>query len=361
LKKPTIIFAVQLPPPIHGSSIINQLIVENESINKKFNTIILPIQMANGMADMGLFSIKKVFDAIKIFVKQFWLFATKKINIYYIALSPLGFAFYKDFFLIFLAKMFHIKIIIHLHGQGIKHASEKSFIKRKMYQLVFKNTEVICLAKSLFDDIKELYKGTPHFLSNGIEKETSLEYTKKEIDFLYFSNLMKEKGIEIFLQALLNIHNKGFDFKAEIVGDSADYTIAVAKEFINKMGLGKKVEVLGPIYGKEKYNYFIKARVFILPSLRECFPLTILEAFQAKTAVIATNTGGVPEIVQNNINGFIIEPNDLTALVEKMELFLKDKNIDKTMGELNFAKFEENYTQEIFIKRLTKILESNFI
>lgn len=338
---------------------MNELIINSEAINNKFDVIVLPIQMANGIEDMGSFSIRKLFNTFKIFIKQIVLLTSKPVDLYYITLSPLNFAFYKDFILIAIAKMFSIRITIHLHGQGIKQAAESSALKRRMYQLVFKNAQVICLAKPLYQDIKALYEGTPYFLANGIKEERNLPNINKDITFLYLSNLMKEKGIQLFLQALLNLHLKGLDFKAEIVGSSGDYTILKAKDFILKHGFQEKVKVLGPIYGIEKFEHFARAKVFVLPSFMECFPLTILEAFQSKTAVIATNTGGISEIVENGINGFVVEPKDGIALEEKLQLFIQDQTLHETMGELNFSKFEKNYTQQIFIDKLIKILESN--
>lgn len=348
-----------MPPPIHGSSLMNELIVNNRSIEQRFNVIVLPIQISSGMEDMGLFSLNKIFSTFQIFIRQIILFSTKRVDLYYIALSPLHFAFYKDFILVSIAKIYNKKILIHLHGQGIRDAARGSFIKRKMYQYVFKNSQVICLAKPLFDDIQEVYKGTPHFLPNGIKAEKDLAYPKKDTDFLFLSNLMSEKGINIFLQALSNLHKKGLQFNAVIIGDSADFTIGDAKDYIEKSGLGQKVRVLGPIYGRNKYDYLAKAKILVLPSFKECFPLTILEAFQAKTAVIATNTGGIPEMVENGLNGYIVEPKDLPALEDKMEILLKDETLQKKMGELNFIKFEKNYNQAIFIEKFIKILESN--
>lgn len=359
MKKPTIIFAVQLPPPIHGSSLMNELIVNDPSIEQRFNVIVLPIQMSSGMEDLGLFSLKKLFNTFKVFIHQTYLLSTHKIDLYYIAFSPLNFAFYKDFILVSIAKIFNKKILLHLHGQGIRDAAGSSLIKRKMYQHVFKNAQVICLAEPLFEDIKDVYKGKPHFLPNGIKVEKNLDSPKKKTDFLFLSNLMSEKGINIFLQALFNLHKKGIQFNAEIIGDSADFTISDAKDYIEKSGLSQKIKILGPIYGRNKYDHLAKAKILVLPSFKECFPLTILEAFQAKTAVIATNTGGIPELVKNGQNGYIVEPKDLSALEEKMEFLLKDETLQNKMGELNFIKFEENYTQAIFIAKFIKILESN--
>lgn len=359
MKKKTILFAVQLPPPIHGSSIINELIVSNKKINESFQVEVLPIQMATNMEDMGQFSYKKLYNTVMIILKQIYMLSTKKIDLYYIALSPIHFAFYKDFILVSIAKIFNKKITVHLHGQGIKNEASQSRIKRRMYKHVFKNTQVICLAEPLHDDIKDLYSGSPHFLANGIKREKDIVYTDKSTTFLYLSNLKIEKGIEVFLEALLQLKQKGYSFKADIIGSSSNYTNEEAQNYVNDNDLKDFVEVLGPKFGPEKYDYLARSKVFVLPSFQECFPLTILEAYQSKAAVISTETGGIPEIITNGENGFVVTPNDVNELVDKMELFLKDENLHIRMGEINFAKFEENYTQNLFISNLIKILEGN--
>lgn len=359
LKKKTILFSVQLPPPIHGSSIINDLIVNNENVRSHFNVEILPIQMANNMEDLGHFSFEKLFRTFGIFLNQIYILLTKKVDLYYITLSPISFAFYKDFVLVLIAKIFRKKIVIHLHGQGIHDVTNQSRLKHRLYKYVFKNTQVICLAKPLYDDIKSVYDKTPVFLANGIKREPAIAYSPKTTTFLYLSNLMKDKGIEVFLKALVALKIKKYDFTAEVIGSSADYTIEEAKAFIDTHDLSDAVKILGPIYGLDKYAHLAKAKVFVLPSFKECFPLTILEAYQAKTAVISTNTGGIPEIITQGRNGFVIEPNDIDALVEKMEQFINNPDLHLKMGELNFVKFEENYTQEIFIEKLIDILQDN--
>lgn len=355
MKKKTILFAVQLPPPIHGSSIINELIVSNKKINENFDVEVLPIQMAATMEDMGSFSFKKLINTVLIILKQISILITKKVDLYYIALSPIHFAFYKDFILVTIAKIFNKKIIVHLHGQGIKSEASQSRIKRSMYKYVFKNVEVICLAEPLLEDIEDLYLGTPHILANGIKKEKDIAYPSKTTTFLYLSNLKKEKGIEIFLEALFQLKQRGYNFKADIIGSSSNYTNEEAQNFVNDNDLTDYIRVLGPKFGPGKYKYLTRSKVFVLPSFQECFPLTILEAYQSKAAVISTDTGGIPEIIANGKNGFVVSPNDVNALVDKMELFLKDENLHIKMGELNFAKFEKNYTQEVFISELIKI------
>lgn len=328
-------------------------------MRNSYRVKVLPIQMANSLTDIGTFTFGKLFRTFGIFLRQIYILATTKVDLYYIALSPINFAFYKDFILVLIAKIFQKKIVIHLHGQGIHRAASQSHFKRRMYGFVFRNTQVICLAKPLFEDIKLVYTGRPYFLANGIKREPDISYNGKTTTFLFLSNLMKEKGIEVFLNALVRLKQKGYIFSAEVIGDSADYSIEEAKEFVKAHHLSDQVKVLGPMYGSDKYKHLTKAKILVLPSFQECFPLTILEAYQAKTAVISTHTGGIPEIISNGENGFVIEPRNLDSLIEKMEVFLNNPSLHLEMGKSNFAKFEKHYTQAAFIKKLIEIFQTN--
>lgn len=356
-----ILFAVQLPPPVHGASLVNKTLVDNEKIKLKYELDILEIQLANNMEDLGGFSIRKIINAFNIFFKLFKKLFKNNYDLVYFTLSPLGFAFYKDVVLIFIIKLFKKKIVFHLHGKGIKDELKSSF-KKKIYQKVFKNTNVIQLAEVLYNDIKDVYNEKPFILPNGIinSKVVSL-HNKRENKiptFIYLSNLMKDKGVLIFLEAISKIQNKEKEFQVYILGPSADITIEEIRCFIAKHDINN-VEVVGSVYGEDKYVYLRKSDIFVLPTYyrNECFPLTILEAFQAGLAIISTDNGAIPDIVKDEVNGFIIPMKEVDCLVNKMIYLMENKEVLETIKSANLLKFQENYTEEIFIDNFIKIMD----
>mgnify|MGYP003624318519 CR=1 FL=1 len=355
--KSRILFLVQLPPPVHGSSLVNKIIVNNENVKSRYDIDIIEIQLAKNMEDLGNFSFSKVVNAFIIFFKLLKNMVFKKHELAYLTLSPIGFAFYKDAILILILKMFSKKTVLHLHGKGIKDQLN-STLKNKIYAFVFKNSEVIHLATSLYDDIKEIYPKTPYYLPNGIPGAIN-KYnarTEKRVTFLFLSNLMKDKGIIVLLEAIKSLQFIKEKFKVYIIGPSSDITIDEVKRYLAKNNI-ENVEVLGPIYGEDKYLYLNKSDVFVLPTFNDCFPLTILEAFQTGLAVISTNIGAIPDMVKNNVNGFIMPQNDSGSLAGKMKYLIENSAILNKMKIKNKLEYSEKYTEQIFIENYIKIMD----
>ncbi|HBY69488.1 MAG TPA: hypothetical protein DEG69_18125, partial [Flavobacteriaceae bacterium] len=196
MKKNKILFLVQLPPPVHGASLMNKLLAESELLNNKYHIDTIPIQLSNKMEGLGNFSLGKIFGACSIYFKLLGKLLFNKYDLVYFTLSPLGFAFYKDAISVCILKIFRKNIVLHLHGKGIKNEIENK-LKRRIYKFVFKNVEVIQLAEALKNDIQDIYPKTPYFLPNGVKKNdvVATERTNTIPTFIYLSNLMKDKGI----------------------------------------------------------------------------------------------------------------------------------------------------------------------
>tara|TARA_R110002072_G_scaffold235697_6_gene393387 strand:+ start:3858 stop:4952 length:1095 start_codon:yes stop_codon:yes gene_type:complete len=359
MNKNKLLFLIQLPPPVHGSALVNKLLMTHKQIQNKYQVDVVPTQLANTMEDLGNFSIKKVWNGFLIFYNTILKLLTKRYDLVYLTLSPLSFAFYKDAVLVLMAKSFGNKVVLHLHGKGIKDEIKSRF-KKRIYKMVFKNTDVIVLAETLYSDVSEIYSKTPYVLPNGIIdspfKDSNTEKNLNRTSFTYLSNLTKDKGIYCFLEAINLLKSRENEFFATIAGPSADVSIEEVNEYIQKHNL-TNVSVKGAVYGKEKYQVLNDSDVFVLPSLNECFPLTILEAYQAELAVISTSVGAIPDIVKNRENGFVIEPKNSKLLAEKMSEIMGNHDLLKSMKLNNKKEYKENYTEEIFIKNFITIID----
>lgn len=361
MKKSKILFLVQLPPPVHGASLINKLLVESELLNNKYKIDVLPIQIANKMEGLGSFSLAKIFGAISIYFKLLSKLLTNRYDLVYFTLSPLGFAFYKDAGLVYLLKLFNCKIIFHLHGKGIKDELKSNF-KKKLYLSVFKNVNVIQLAEVLYDDIKDVYPNKPYVLPNGIKKIQLDSLIQNETDqqttFIYLSNLMEDKGILVFLEAVKNLKEIDKTFKAHVVGPSSDVTIEQLEKYISKHSL-TNVALFGPAFNDDKYEHLVNSDVFVLPTYykNECFPISILEAYQTGLVVLSTDNGAIPNMVIENENGFLVPQRDAVALTERMRYLIENPEELVAIKENNKKEFKEKYTEEIFIHNFENIID----
>lgn len=154
------------------------------------------------------------------------------------------------------------------------------------------------------------------------------------------------KGLFYLLEALKNHWNQdNFDIVFIGSGENRDKT---------KLRAYVKENKIQNIYLHEfipnAASYLKAFDIFVLPSLKEGLPYTILEAMAAKVPVIATTVGGIPEIIDNDISGFLIKPKSNEQLAAKIN-FVRD-NPDKTAIMIQRAK--EKIAQEFSLEKMLK-------
>jgi glycosyltransferase involved in cell wall biosynthesis len=136
-------------------------------------------------------------------------------------------------------------------------------------------------------------------------------------DFVFIGELRKLKGVDVFLEALA-AHQTIFPGRAIIVGSGPDEKYF--RRLARRLGLSSRVAFTGP---QPARTAFVRARCVVVPSRAESFPYIVLEAAAAQMPLIATNVGGVPEIV-GDVPMPLIPPGDVAALAGQLRNFLAD-------------------------------------
>lgn len=356
-----VLFIVQLPPPLHGSSSINKVFVESKIINESFEIKVLPLKFAKSMEDIGAFSLLKVLKMFLFAFKLIGALITFKPNLVYFTFSPKGISFYRDVFYVLILNLFRKKILFHLHVKGITEQSEKSKLKKALYKFAFKNTYIICLSEMLVRDLKSVYRGEPYILNNGLHSLYSepelLKKKNDKIELLYLSNLMKAKGVFVLLDALKILNEGKDDFMARIVGKPADISKKEIEEYLVKNGMMDCAIVEDGKYGEEKIKAFQTADIFVHPTLNDAFPLVILEAMQFQVPVVSTMEGSISEIVEDGVNGFLVAKNDPVGLAERIRTLMINRSLREQMGKEGRKKFLINYTSEKMELNLESIMK----
>ncbi len=135
------------------------------------------------------------------------------------------------------------------------------------------------------------------------------------VDFVYVGELRELKGVGILLEALAAIQST-FPGRAVIVGSGLDER--KFKRLARKLGLGARVSFSGPLPAR---TAFARARCVVVPSRLESFPYIALEAAAAHMPLIATNVGGIPEIM-GNIDMSLVPGGNVEALAAQLRAFL---------------------------------------
>lgn len=355
--RPRILFIVQLPPPIHGVTVMNKYTVENPCWNKNYDVKTLPLHFGQTLDDIGKITPLKVWHMIGFTFRLCRTLIAFKPSLVYFTIMPTGKIFYRDALFTMMIKLFCRRIIFHLHRKGVKEMADRSRHKRWLLRKTFSGVTTICLSEKLTADIRTIYKPTPFILPNGIDIVSEDIYKRdNEIPhILYLSNLVIGKGIKVFLQSLADLHKQGCRFHARVIGAPVDYSIEEAKQFCADAGIAHIVDIVGPRFGDDKFVELKNADIFVLPSYNECVPLSILEAMQFGLPVVATYVGGIPDIIKDGVQGMLIQPGNTKELTSRLKQLLSDKALRTKMGHNAREAFLQNYTLENFYDGLTDI------
>ena len=112
----------------------------------------------------------------------------------------------------------------------------------------------------------------------------------------------------------------------------------------------------GKKYNEEKEAFFENADIFIFPTLNEAFGLVLLEAMEHALPCIATDEGGISEIVDEGETGFIVCKRDSEALADKIEYLLVHPEERMRMGKNGYRKFNDKFTLRKFEESMVDIL-----
>lgn len=200
-------------------------------------------------------------------------------------------------------------------------------------------------------------KNRLRFLSNVIDTNKFSPAKKLEpantVQLILVSNLwFPDKRVELFIQALGELRNRTrIPISAKIVGEGPLKTKLMRVGEISGV-YPEMVEFLGARDDVE--NLYKQADILILTSDREGTPNVIMEAMASGLPVIATRVGGVPELVQDGVTGYLTEPGNLNELVEKMKILVENRDLRLQMGCLGRDYIMTNHSLE----RLPEILNS---
>ena len=158
------------------------------------------------------------------------------------------------------------------------------------------------------------------------------------------------KGLIYLLEAIKKIKDKEFD--VILIGSGENPDKEKMTKFIEKHQL-KNIHLIEFI--PNAVNYLKAFDIFILPSTKEGLPYTIIEAMAAEVPVIATNIGGIPEMIENNINGILIESKNSQLLAVKILELINNPETTKEMTRKSRQKVEKEFTLDQMILQTKKI------
>ncbi len=171
----------------------------------------------------------------------------------------------------------------------------------------------------------------------------------KDNFILYVGRLSSEKGINILLDSLKNLKTSNLTLK--IIGEGD-----VSKLIETYIGKGFRIELLGRLSISDTYDIIGNSSALIIPSeWNEPFGRVIVEAFAKGTPVIGANVGGITELIEDGVNGFLFKNGDSLDLAKKIDYLFENKDRINELGLAGRSSFLQYYTSEVNYRMLMEI------
>lgn len=188
-------------------------------------------------------------------------------------------------------------------------------------------------------------------LHNFVDIDNFNNQNNKDENYVfYLGRLSIEKGIINLLQAFSK-QDKGSLY---IAGDGPEKENII--KYIKDNNLEKRVKLLGFLNQSQVKEYISKSSFVVVPSVwYENCPYSILETLSMGKPIIGSNIGGIPELIENNKNGFLYKYNDINALSKIINKLFSDKKLRNKLGKQAREIAEEKYNIENYYKKLENI------
>jgi len=212
---------------------------------------------------------------------------------------------------------------------------------------------IICVSHELEASVREMGAINTVVIPSPLDLADlpkSLDVKRVEGGLITVAMLTRLKGLNVLLEALRTIPH----VELLVLGDGP--------ERVNLEGLAESlgldnVKFLGKVPHEQVWRHLLSSSIFVLPSLSEGLPRALLEAMACGLFIIASNVGGIPDVVRDGWNGILVDPNNPKALREAIERAMRDKRMTEIVGERNRLEVEA-FTLEKVAERQFRFIES---
>ncbi len=231
-------------------------------------------------------------------------------------------------------------------GEGVKNDLQSTITKKPMKVLGYGNVRGVDM---------NYWNVTPELLEKAKDLCDPTKFT-----FIFVGRLVGDKGTNELIDAFCKVCEKHNDVRLLLVGPAEEELDSLKKETWNKIDTTPQIVSVGPIWGADLLKYYAASNCLVLPSYREGFPNTVLEAGAMGLPSIVTDINGSREIIVEGKNGLIVPSKDADKLSEAMIKIVENKEMCKEMAQqarpMIESRFEQGFVQKCLFDFYDEIL-----
>ena len=360
LKKRILLFG-KLPPPLIGPALATQIIL-NSKLKDEFEVIHFNTSHHKDINELGRSNLKNFLFPILLYLRLVKVLLKYKPDLVYILSQQTTIAYLRDIPFFIITKLFRKKLVCHLRGGYFRNWYEKE-LSPLMKLIVCKTQKNIDAQIVLGENLRKLFN---HIMpenkifvvpNGGNYKIQNYIKSPDKIKILYLANYINSKGINDFIKTAIILKDKtNIEFVAygNFMSEKSKTEI---EQLIKNL---KNIKINNSINKEDKFKVLAESDIFLFPTYyrNEGHPWVIIEAMSAGLPIISTNHAAIPETVINGLNGYLIEKQNPKQIAEKIQYLIINPEIKTKMGKESRRLYEESFTEERMIKRLTNVFNS---
>ena len=262
-------------------------------------------------------------------------------------------------------KLTGVPVVVIVHGTDV-NAAKKSRLLRSLCSYVFKNSDRISVNSSfIMDAVLAIDRGAvkkieliPMGVDVNLFKPHPGNAARGAPTVLTVGRLIELKGIAYLIRAMKDVVKRYPDAMLVIGGSGPEKENL--EDLTNELGLNKNVRFIGFIQNAELPGHYAAADVFVLPSinkdgLTEALGVVLLEAMASGTPVIGSDVGGIPDIIRDGHNGFLVPERSPGPLAERIIELLSNEKLAEKFRVNGLNTIKDGFSWESISRRFDEI------
>jgi len=264
----------------------------------------------------------------------------------------------RKYLLVCVLKWRKVPVVLHLHASSYREFLDS--LGPRMIARVSKFFSMARMVVVLGSDSAEMVttqlgvdSSKVAVVPNGVPGPESVPVRSASggLSLLFAGELSERKGVPDLIKALARIE-PGVDWAMVIAGGG---DIPALKAEIGGLGMADRIDLPGWIEQQALHGYRSSADVFVLPSYREGLPLAVLEAMAYGMAVITTPVGNIGDLIDDGVNGLLVQPGDQAGLAAAIGRLARDRLLLAALGKAARETWVESYSENAMIDALEDV------
>lgn len=298
----------------------------------------------------------KLLFAIGALIKLIWLMIYWKPDLVHIHFS-VNSSFKRKSIFALISKVFRRPLILHSHAPSFDTYFDNSGKLHRRYLIyILSLADLIiavseswrCYFQSILPTHKVIRIGNPISLPSLTERGCKNESPQI---IMSLGQLCERKGTYDLIQAFMLLAPDMPNVELWLAGSGE---LNRVKKTISNSPFRNRIHILGFLDNAGKHVALSKASLFCLPSYNEGLPVAIIEAMSYEIAVVSSNIGGIPELVEDGVTGYLVDPGKIERLAQLLKQLLNDKFLRTSMGLAGRMKVERQFMLEPILGQLAK-------